>query len=520
MKSPVKYIGILLLLVIILPTLFFTTYEIGNLQQNEQMIDSIYTSQLESVIFSINQYSDDVVGGWASKLEQDLLRSQHNTNDISSSFLDNNQSVEVIMFVDSAEIEHISYRKLSHIDSLLPEHACQVFVDSNEVLLDQLIRYIDGGYRKIQAVDIDLDDHNLLFFAIQNSDGLQDICGLIINTQGFIKENLGPKIQAVAQEKFFLSVFEANSGEEVYSNTFVEVADKNIEYKKELWLLPDYQMGIQLMGETIQDLVRERTKFNIWFIVIIDIFMIFAAIFIYRIFKQQVKLAQLKSEFVSNVSHEIRTPVAVINMYSETLEMNRIKDEEKKQAYYHIIKTEANRLSGIVNKILNFSRIEGGKRAYKFEESDLNIIIEKILQNYEHHFKLKGFTCNYYPENQLPKTQLDSDAITDAVINLIDNGMKYSADKKQLDLFTGYNDKNVFVEVKDYGIGIEEKYQKMVFDKFYRVTKGNLAHKAKGSGIGLSIVKHIMLAHKGSINLISREGEGSRFILNFPRVNT
>ncbi|PLX12085.1 MAG: hypothetical protein C0598_06690 [Marinilabiliales bacterium] len=110
----------------------------------------------------------------------------------------------------------------------------------------------------------------------------------------------------------------------------------------------------------------------------------------------------------------------------------------------------------------------------------------------------------------------DSEAITDAIINLIDNAIKYSSENKQIEIETKADKEGVFVAIRDFGLGIEEKYQKMVFDKFYRITEGNLAHKAKGSGIGLSIVSHIMEAHKGSVKLISKLGEGSTFILSFP----
>jgi two-component system phosphate regulon sensor histidine kinase PhoR len=232
------------------------------------------------------------------------------------------------------------------------------------------------------------------------------------------------------------------------------------------------------------------------------------------------KLAQLKSEFISNVSHEIRTPLAIINMYSETLSMNRIKDENKKKEYYNIINTEASRLSGMVNKILNFSKTESGNRTYKFIETDVNVIVAQILGNYEHHFKRNGFKYNFSPKKKLPKVMTDEEAVTDAIINLFDNAIKYSKDKKQIDISTGSDNTGVFVEIKDFGLGIDEKYQKMVFDKFYRVTDGNLAHKAKGSGIGLSIVSHIMDAHKGSVKLISKVDEGSTFILKFPLIKT
>lgn len=281
--------------------------------------------------------------------------------------------------------------------------------------------------------------------------------------------------------------------------------------------MPDYELGIQLKGETIEDLVARRTRFNLWLIIIMDLVLILAAIFVFRSIRQQVRLTQIKSEFISNVSHEIRTPLAVINMYSETLEMDRIKDENKKKEYYRIINTETNRLSGIVNKILNFSKIENGKRNYKFEETDLNDIVSQTILTYQHHFRNKGFECNFKAADNLPLIWADREGITDALINLIDNAIKYSNDKKQINVFTGFNANWVFVTVQDYGVGIDDKDQKLIFDKFYRVTKGNLAHKAKGSGIGLSIVKHIMDAHKGDVTLKSALGSGSSFTLNFPK---
>jgi len=198
------------------------------------------------------------------------------------------------------------------------------------------------------------------------------------------------------------------------------------------------------------------------------------------------------------------------------LELDRIKDESRKKDYYRIISTEANRLSGIVNKILNFSKIESGKRDYKFAETDINLVINNVVEQYNHHIIRKEFTCNLILADDLPKIMIDSEAITDALINLMDNAMKYSTDNRQFDIISKLSNDWVSVEVKDHGVGIDIKYQKLVFDKFYRVTDGNLAHKAKGSGIGLSIVNHIMSAHDGSVTLISKPNMGSRFILNFP----
>ena len=517
MKRPITNIGILLLLIIVLPPLFFTTYEVGNLYQNEQMIDSIYTSQLESVLFSINQYSDDAVSGWANQIERDLQDENLSVEETAQAFIQRNMSVMMVLLADSLNIEEmfLDQQKDQNLD--FTEQQFEGILQNNEVFILRFLQYMESGYRRIQPIDIDIPNHSLFLFAYYHSADDMRICGLVVNSESFIKENLGPKIQAVAQDKFYISVFEKSSDVEVYSNEFYDATDKNIEHKKELWLMPDYQLGIQLKGDTIEDLVRKRTRSNMWLIGIIDIVLILAAWFVYRAVRQQVKLAQLKSDFVANVSHEIRTPLAIINMYSETLEMDRIKSEEKKHEYYKVIHTETNRLSGIVNKILSFSKIESGKRGYKFFETDLNEVIEQIINTYQHHFKTKGFACTFKPGTDIPRINVDKEAITDVIINLIDNAMKYSNNEKRIEIITGYEKRQVFIEVKDYGIGIDEKDQKLIFDKFYRVTKGDLAYKAKGSGIGLSIVKHIMDAHKGSIKLISAPGNGSRFILIFPQ---
>ena len=516
MKKPIANIGILLLLIIVLPPLFFTSYEIGNYYRNEQMIDSIYTSQLESVIFSINQYSDDIVSGWANQIEANILNSQPGDTNSLDGFIQNNISVELIFLTDTTTLKSIHSKGSIDLSGESIADSVEHMLSTQQSAIRRLIQYKDAGYRKIQPVDVSSPGKSLFLFAYQRSPKEKGICGILVNTGEFIQENLGPKIQSVAQDKFYLSVFKKDEDAEMYSNELFETADKNIEHKMPLWLMPDYELGIQLKGETIEDLVRERMRLSIWLIVIMDLVLILAAYFVYRSVRQQMKLAQLKSDFVSNVSHEIRTPLAIINMYSETLEMGRIKDEEKKKEYYQIINTETNRLSGIVNKILNFSKIESGQREYKFVETRLDELIGQILENYQHHFSTKKIRCTFHSVNEPHIITIDPDAVTDAVINLIDNAIKYGGEKKQIDIATGQDGGMIFIEVKDYGLVIEEKYHKLIFDKFYRVTKGNLAHEAKGSGIGLSIVKHIMTAHNGTVTLKSTPGEGSRFRLNFP----
>ncbi|MGI9542918.1 MAG: sensor histidine kinase, partial [Cyclobacteriaceae bacterium] len=179
------------------------------------------------------------------------------------------------------------------------------------------------------------------------------------------------------------------------------------------------------------------------------------------------------------------------------------------------ISQEANRLRGIVNKILSFSKMEAGKIRYNLEKSDLNEIVEEVLKSYSFHLKNKNFEYTFEACSDLPEIQSDKDALSEAIINLIDNAIKYSNGEKRIELHTGVDSGYAYFEVVDYGIGISRMDQKNVFDKFYRVPSGAI-HNTKGTGLGLTLVKHIMEAHGGKIELVSQVGKGSSFRLKFP----
>mgnify|MGYP003647976202 FL=1 len=339
---------------------------------------------------------------------------------------------------------------------------------------------------------------------------------LLLDTQKFISENLGPKIQGIAQDRFFISVYQKQDNKEIYSNVVHENEAKAIQQRKDIWLFPDYQLGIQMRRNTVEDLVKKRTRTNVILLIIMDVVLLLGAWFVYRNIRQQIRLTQLKSDFVSNVSHEIRTPLALINMYSETLEMGRISSEEKKKEYYRVINTEANRLSRMVNNILNFNKIESGRREYHFASSSLNEEVESLVENYRQHIDKKGFQIDLKLDTNLPNLKIDKEAVSEAIINMIDNAMKYSDDIKCIKIETVLEEGLACVKILDFGIGIAPADQTLVFDKFFRVSSGDLAYRAKGSGIGLSIVKHIMDAHKGKVELESKLGKGSCFSLYFP----
>jgi signal transduction histidine kinase len=235
----------------------------------------------------------------------------------------------------------------------------------------------------------------------------------------------------------------------------------------------------------------------------------------YRAVTKEMALAKLKSDFVSNVSHELRTPLALIRLYAETLELGRIQTRDRVEEYYRIIRTESERLTALINNILDFSRIEAGRKEYEFRETDIAELVKNTLESYRDQIQEQGFALEQQIDPDVPKVQVDREAIARSVVNLVNNALKYSADEKFLGVKLYRGNGAVKLEVIDRGIGIARSEQAKIFEKFYR-GGDPLVHNTKGSGLGLSLVRHIAHAHGGNIDVESTPGKGSKFTLWIP----
>jgi nitrogen-specific signal transduction histidine kinase len=230
---------------------------------------------------------------------------------------------------------------------------------------------------------------------------------------------------------------------------------------------------------------------------------------------KEMAVAKLKSDFVSNVSHELRTPLALIRLYAETLELGRITTKEKKQQYYRIIRKESERLTALINNILDFSRIEAGRKEYEFRETDIANLVRNTLDSYRYQIEQQGFALEEKIDDSVPPVKVDREAIARALVNLVNNALKYSKDEKYLGVKLYRENGAVKLEVADKGIGINRRDQGKIFEKFYRAGDP-LVHNTKGSGLGLSLVRHITEAHGGDISVESAPGAGSKFTLSLP----
>lgn len=517
--NPTKRIALIFITIFLIPALFFSVYEISSLNKDEKMIDDIYQKQLEAILFSVNQYSDDALSRWISKIEIGIeRREQNHLPPAIENLLALNSSVHSSFLIDTLD-QKILIRIFS-LDSLSKDSLPSVIHQSlhqNEKQIQQLIKYKKSGFQKPKLSKHTWRMHEnlqLVFFIAESTKGLQ-VAGLFIDPINFIEDMVGPKLQMISKDQFILSAFDKSSGHLVYSTMQNDTTSlTSVSLSKDFWIFPDYALGIRTQGVPLKQIVRDRTNTNLFLLVGLDIVLIIALVLAFRNVKKEVQLAQNKTDFVSNVSHEIRTPLALISMFAETLEMGRVKSEEKKQEYYTIISKETHRLSGIVNKILNFSQTEAGKKSLHIESVNLTREIHQILKTYDFHLKNKGFEYHFQEKPDL-NVMADKEALTEIIINLVDNAIKYSAANKRIEITLGTEEDFGWIAVKDYGVGISKADQQHVFDKFYRVSSGNLA-KSQGTGLGLSLVKQLIEQQNGKISVTSDLGNGSTFTIYFP----
>jgi signal transduction histidine kinase len=277
-------------------------------------------------------------------------------------------------------------------------------------------------------------------------------------------------------------------------------------------------LGIKFQGTSVEALGESWMHRSLLILGILSLLIVGGLALTKHIVSKEMALARLKSDFVSNVSHELRTPLALIRLYAETLELGRISTREKKQQYYRIIRKESERLTALINNILDFSRIEAGHKEYEFRETDIGELVRNTLDSYRYQIEQQGFAFQESIDANLPVVRVDREAIARAVVNLVNNALKYSPEEKFLGVKLYRDNGTVKLEVEDHGIGIASRDQTKIFEKFYR-TGDPLVHNTKGSGLGLSLVRHITDAHGGDIVVESTPGKGSKFIVSLPLAN-
>ncbi len=242
---------------------------------------------------------------------------------------------------------------------------------------------------------------------------------------------------------------------------------------------------------------------------------LFGAYLLLRDVRREVSMAEMRSQFVSSVSHELKTPLTAIRMFAETMRLGRSKDAATQTEYLDTIVNESQRLTRLLNNVLDFSKIEQGKRIYHPEKTSLYEILESAARAMEYPLSQQGFKLRVQAVKGLPDVRVDRDALEQAILNLLNNAMKYSGMLKNIEMHLDRKDGHARIRVIDQGIGIAAEEQERIFEKFYRVSSPEI-ERIVGTGLGLTLVAHIVKAHNGYIEVDSEPGAGSTFSIYLP----
>jgi two-component system phosphate regulon sensor histidine kinase PhoR len=231
--------------------------------------------------------------------------------------------------------------------------------------------------------------------------------------------------------------------------------------------------------------------------------------------RREASLSRLQSDFVSKVSHELKTPLTSIRLFSETLALRR-GDPSAEQKCIEGLERETTRLQELIDRLLDWGRMESGRREYVIRETDLKSILDNALDAFETHRQRRSVELSVAMPPESLRVHADRGAVSDALLNLLTNAYKYGGDPVKVSVSVEEQERFVKVKVSDNGAGIPAAEHKNIFQKFYRVDD-RLSREREGSGLGLAIVKHVMRAHKGRVELESHPGRGSSFALVLPR---
>jgi signal transduction histidine kinase len=235
---------------------------------------------------------------------------------------------------------------------------------------------------------------------------------------------------------------------------------------------------------------------------------------LWRDVRRDVEVTAMRSQFVSSVSHELKTPLTAIRMFAETLRL-RPSGDFPREEYLDTIIHESERLSRLVDNVLDFSRIEQGRKLYQLQRTPAAAVIDAVVRAVQYPIEAAGFVLRVDADAALPDVNADPDALQQAVLNLLANAMKYSGDRKEIELDAKARDGALLIAVRDYGIGIPPEQRQRIFERFYRVPSPE-NQRVPGAGLGLTLVAHIAKAHGGEVTVESAPGAGSRFTLRLP----
>jgi two-component system phosphate regulon sensor histidine kinase PhoR len=316
---------------------------------------------------------------------------------------------------------------------------------------------------------------------------------------------------------FEYAVYDCTNNELVYGNycSFDKVPEKELNKKKKIKKYNnDLVYYFVVRFPTRESFLLANRNMTLTLMVLSILAIVF---FLYSmwIIMEQKRLSELQKDFINNMTHEFKTPISSIKIASDFLSNDaHVKNDNRLTKYVQIIREQNQRLNDQVEKVLNVARLEKDSIELKKEIFEINVTLQQIINNES--LKLKTGNIIFHPPGHAIMIHADKLHFVNVVANMIDNAIKYSDENPIVEIILNEVQDNVLLSVKDNGVGIDKESQKKLFDKFYRVSTGNV-HNVKGFGLGLFYVKNICNAHEWTLQLISRPGQGSEFIITIPK---
>jgi len=261
-------------------------------------------------------------------------------------------------------------------------------------------------------------------------------------------------------------------------------------------------------------LLSRRGLYSFVFLLIAGI-LVFGLALTIRSVSHELELARMKSDFVSTVSHEFKSPLTSIRQLAEMLQSGRVPSEERRKQYYDVLLEQSERLALLTDNILSLAKIEEGRAEFAFETTDVSALLDSVVSSFRERVRHEGFDIELKVQGPIPPFAVDRNALSQAITNLIDNAIKYSADSRLVVVGASVEEQTLAIAVQDFGVGIKKEDIDRVFERFFR-GGDELTRTVKGSGLGLTLVKEIVEAHRGRVQVESEPGKGSVFSIRLP----
>jgi signal transduction histidine kinase len=362
------------------------------------------------------------------------------------------------------------------------------------------------------GIPVNSGELQTMYITTENNDGIQS--GMVIDFPVYIRSVWEKLIGKIDSDSSINIKIEDNNRNLILTRIITEEAEYlSFPFPENL---PNWKL---LLSENrpgfMTTLMKAGSGIYLFAFILIALLMLLGFVFIIYTLNVELRLNKLKSEFISNVSHELKSPLTSIRMMIELLHHNRVENEERKADYYSAMLEESEHLSHLIDNILDFSRIDEDRKKYEIIDLDPDKLTREFLKSIREMIRETGFEISYRCPGKVPVIRADRNAILQVLYNLVDNAIKFSGTSRKIDINLVLKDNEIQLSVKDYGIGISIKDQEKIFERFYRCRESQRSG-IRGSGIGLTIVKKIVEDHGGYLTLDSRPGEGSMFTVRIP----